>query len=469
MKKAVIFFISLIMVLCLGGCGEEEDDRVLFQDDGVSLVNDDTAEKQDNEVLAQIQEERDANTMTKEYYEANVETLDKDAYDKYMAELPKNVDGTVNNKDFSPEQQAIYDKFVNGLYVTSFSIEEVQKDILDFFSDNNLQRIKTAKYNECINQFYGKEYNEDADKYQNITYTATVYDDFTNRVILNGEVIIHAGTDSVTYKYDYTCNYVEDFYYGFKKLQNKNHVDTLYFIDKNYKQDNPFKELQYLFNNGVSDLIIESHNNNVYVCSFKVDNTAFMQTYLMDRQYIEPIFKQQKGLDNAAITGTIYVDYNTNKITKVIFNIQLNENDRTIITYEFLEYNDTKHTEQMEGNILAFDDALMIQNYIEDARAEYMKDPTNLIKDKSEEEQEKILAEYRKQQRLEEANQGTPEGMRSLVDINGNRVRDIEGNAIYLYEDTLIPVNPMQIPMGTMTPIGDQPIEDGILQTIVGY
>ena len=58
----------------------------------------------------------------------------------------------------------MYDKFQNGVYVTSFSAEDVYKDFVDFFSERNLGNIHNVKYIEGINKTRGN-YAEDKENY----------------------------------------------------------------------------------------------------------------------------------------------------------------------------------------------------------------------------------------------------------------------------------------------------------------
>ena len=457
-KRRILLALSLVLfTVSITGCGEKKQDEVVFQDNGVTLVDPSKLVEDMEDDSLPTYEDAPIRNDDRQY-----ETVDKAQYEEYINSLPKDEDGNYAVGSFTPEQQAIYDKFVNGVFVTQFNKDDVLSDVLEFFSEDNLERIKSSKYTESITKIRG-DYNNDKVNYCSMSYTATVYDNNAYKVI-DGEGTYKGGPNSVTYQYYTVYNYVEDFYYTFKD----EYANSFYLIDADNALKNPYAELYVLLNNSISNFEIKNIDSDIYVCTFDVDPDAFYNTSLAYRPFIEPAFDKNKG---GTISGEVTVNYVTNQIDSFVFVQDLSETERNIITYTFEDYNKEDYRTHFE-DCMDYEQALIMKLYIDEVRQANAANSHNVVMQENtdestdgstEENQEPELTEEEKQAKYEEEVENlwkdaevVPEGTTPLLDSNGKRVRDTKGNLIFIYKDTFAPYNPEQIPKGYTKPIGEE-------------
>ena len=464
MKKLLVLnVLSLFIITFLVGCGKKDKDKnVVYTDDKVALVSDRPIEIPDE----------DSDSVTEPYTPAwkqyadnptqRFEKLDKAAYDEFMSNLPKDKTGVVDRAKFSPEQQAMYDKFQNGVYITDFSADDVLADVLDFFSETNLNRIKNLKYVERINKVRGS-YKENKDDYKNFVYSATVFDNAHYKNI-EADCDYRIGAKHVNFQYDYIINYPEKYYYGYKTEPNGAffHTGTL------NNNTSPLIEVSDLINKGISNFEVVAIDGDIYECSFNVDANLFNQLSFDDKSYIEEVF--QKDITDE-VRGQVWVNYNTNHIDNLVFIQTLSETDYNLISIEFVEYNNEKFENKFE-DVLSYDDAVLLGKFIQAKRDEYMKRPDRTGTTTEEEpETTTEISEEEERSQLEEQMEHLwdtldvpPEGTTALLDGNGKRIKDTNGHTIFVYKDTFIPYDPTQIPEGMDTPIGTGPVIGALLK-----
>lgn len=464
MKKRAILVVSLLLCCTIVGCGKKDDKQVVFEDESVKLVNDvpdasqidmnidDTTTPQTSVLEESLQSPQD------------YELLDKAAYDALIASLPKSESGVLDFAKFSPEQQAMYDKFQNGVYVTSFSAEDVYKDFVDFFSERNLGNIHNVKYIEGINKTRGN-YAEDKENYKNYIYSAVVEENNSVKHI-DANCSYRVGKKVVNFKYDYMLSYDGDYYYGYK-TQPKG---TFYHVDKTIDFKSPLQEISELISAGaITNFSIDNIDSDVYTCSFEVDPAAFNKTTMINRAFIEEIFEPDECTQ---VNGQVWVNYATNRIDSVVFVQTLGEKDNNMISVSLDEYNNEKFAKTL-AEIETFDKAKLMGDYLTAKRDEYSSRPDRELEEDQNVEPTPEPEDPDKDDTTSAEQQAAdlwsgldipPEGTTALLDGNGKRIKDTTGHTIFVYKDTFIPYDPTQIPEGMETPIGTEPVIGALLK-----
>ena len=456
MKKKILIISGLILCLSIVGCGKKEEDKsVIYQDEGVTLVGENIPETMEVEESDYIPSWQQYNASDE------FDRLDKDAYDEMVKNLPKDENGVFDYTNFSPEQKAMFDKFQDGKFITDFSADVVLTDVLDFFSEKNLNRIQNVKYTETLNKIRGS-YKENKDDYKNFVYNAIVVDNAEYKHI-EADCDYRIGKKHVSFQYNYLLDYPEGYYYGYKIEPN----GTYFHVGQVSNFVSPLLDISDIMNKGISNFGIVSIDGNIYECSFDVDATLFNQTSLADKSFIEEVFKKD---ESSQITGEVWVNYNTNKIDTITFVQTFSDTETNLVSFGLEEYNNDKLNKNFE-DALSYEDAVVMDKYIQAKRDEYLSRPDRVTVEEPTEEPTEEVDEEEERTKLEEQMEHLwdtldipPEGTTALLDGNGKRIKDIEGHTIFVYKDTFIPYDPTQIPEGMDTPIGAEPVIGALLK-----